>query len=126
MVSKKSTVVLHENNRAISGSESIHDRASQSMTFSEEFNGIIEEQCTKLAEYENKMKAQDEKIESQRIIIQEQESTVLELQSQQAATTMVITNMKGELNRIYQCLALRCNAETGILVKPCFSHWYHS
>lgn len=121
MVSKKSTVVLHGNNRAFTDSGSIHDQASQNTTFREEFNIVIEEQRTKLVEYENEMKAQDEKIESQRRVVEEQESTILELQSQQAATTKVITDMRGEMNRIFRLLALRRNAGTGILVRPRFS-----
>lgn len=116
LVSKKSTVVLHENTE----NGSVHERDNQNVTFNDELNGIIEELRAKLIDYENKMKAQDERIESQRIIIEEQESIVLELQSQQAATNKALTDIKGELNQIYRVVALRHHVGTGIHVKPHF------
>lgn len=105
MLSKKSMVVLGRK-RAATENDPTHDQNSHNTTSNEALQATVE--------------VQDQKIEAQRVIIADQATTILELQSQQVQTNKVLDDMRGELTQIYRILALRQNGGTGTYMNSDF------
>ena len=105
MLSKKSIVVL-----ARQGAENDpgHDLNSHNATPNDGFQRLVEEQAQQL--------------DSQWVITADQATTILEMQSELAATNKVISEMKGELNEIYRIIALGQHGGSGMYVESCWAH----
>ena len=58
-------------------------------------------------------------MDSQRVIIADQATTILEMQSELAATNKVVSEMKGELNKIYRIIASGQHGGSGMYVESC-------